>query len=183
MSGPRFEVPPRSYNEIVHVASSVRSYIRLDGGWFPIVEFLELAMPIIYPGFSFESGETDEMGMNHGLTIPSQNTVMLRNDVHLGACDGVGRDRFTAAHELGHYLLHRDVPLKYHRAVSGGLKAYVDSEWQANEFAAALLMPAEGVASCQSLEEVCVKFGVSTQAAQTQIRKLYKKQVLKRILV
>ncbi|MBB52246.1 MAG: hypothetical protein CMK88_16215 [Pseudomonadales bacterium] len=140
-------------------------------------------MPLIYPGFSFESGEVEAMGMNHGLTIPSENVVRLRDDVYLGACDGVGRDRFTAAHELGHYLLHRDVPPKYHRAVSGELKAYVDSEWQANEFAAALLMPAEGVARCQSLEEVSAKFGVSTLAAETQAKKLYKKRVLKRILV
>src|SRR5215204_1141419 len=57
------------------------------------------------------------------------------------------RQRFTVAHELGHYLLHRDAlhlfvdasPVFYRR--SGSAPADKIQERQANEFAAALLMP------------------------------------------
>lgn len=54
------------------------------------------------------------------------------------------RDNFTIAHELGHYVLHfylqeprPELPVCFTRYGSGQL------EWQANRFAAALLMPAE----------------------------------------
>lgn len=56
------------------------------------------------------------------------------------------RDNFTIAHELGHYVLHffprrsqlqSQLPLWFTRYGTGVV------EWQANRFAAALLMPAE----------------------------------------
>ncbi|MFT3881107.1 MAG: ImmA/IrrE family metallo-endopeptidase [Gemmatales bacterium] len=53
------------------------------------------------------------------------------------------RDNFTIAHELGHYVLHYypqkeklEVPIRFTRYGTGLV------EWQANRFAAALLMPA-----------------------------------------
>ena len=49
------------------------------------------------------------------------------------------RDRFTIAHELGHYVLHSKlgkVPIRVPRSGSNRL------EWEANWFAAAFLMPA-----------------------------------------
>jgi Zn-dependent peptidase ImmA (M78 family) len=70
--------------------------------------------------------------------------------VFVNADDSVPRRRFTAAHELGHFILHR--------AVMGGKVSFGDSpatvievednkmtamERQANRFAAELLMPAE----------------------------------------
>ena len=48
------------------------------------------------------------------------------------------RDHFTVAHELGHYFLHADqggIPLIAYRSGSTRI------EWEANWFAAALLMP------------------------------------------
>ena len=64
--------------------------------------------------------------------------------------DGPQRRRFTAAHELGHFVLHRDL-LKEHRhldrlfdeaARRNPSKPLVYShELQANQFAARLLMP------------------------------------------
>lgn len=52
------------------------------------------------------------------------------------------RDRFTIAHELGHYFLHylhagRDAPVTFGRGLRN------DLETQANVFASSLLMPAE----------------------------------------
>ena len=73
------------------------------------------------------------------------------------ACEG--RFRFTLAHELGHWALHRfDVTPKEQGALfrtedTGHIlcrKAtrYEQREWQANQFAACLLMPAEPVHAC-----------------------------------
>src|SRR5690606_39240987 len=131
----------KSEAEIFEIAASIRRDLRITSDAFPIAHFLELGMPQIFKGFSFEPWSMEEMGTNHGLTIPAENKIVLREDVYEGMCRGVGRDRFTAAHEVGHYLMHRDVPIRFHRAEGTRLKAFVDSEWQANRFAGALLMP------------------------------------------
>ncbi|WP_313553285.1 ImmA/IrrE family metallo-endopeptidase [Stutzerimonas nitrititolerans] len=175
MSGPSVEVPGKSEAEIFGLAASIRRNLRIDTDGFPVIEFLELGMPQLFPGFSFALGSKEEMGSNHGLTIPSENTILLREDVYEGLYGGVGRDRFTAAHEIGHYIMHRNVPIRFHRSAAR-LKPYMDSEWQANRFAGALLMPEEKLKKCSSLTEVTQRFGVSRDAAAVQNRVLAKKQ-------
>ena len=69
------------------------------------------------------------------------------------------RAGYFVAHELGHCVLHSgqlvrlaqmptDQQAAFHRA-SGRIahKAFEDTEWQANAFAGALLMPAAGLAA------------------------------------
>jgi len=175
MSGPSVPVPPKSEAEIFELARGVRQFLRIESDAFPIAQFLELGMPQIFQGFSFEPWSMQEMGDNHGLTIPSENKIVLREDVYDGMCRGVGRDRFTAAHEVGHYLMHRHVPIRFHRAGGARLKAYEDSEWQANRFAGALLMPEDRMKPCRSLVEVAGRFGVSMQAAEIHNKILAKK--------
>lgn len=169
MSGPSCEVPGKSAKQIFAIAEGIRRDLKIQSDSFPIVELLELIMPRAFPGFVFEVRDRSEMGNNHGLTIPKENAIVLRDDVYDGACEGKGRDRFTAAHELGHYLMHRDLPIQFHRA--GTLAAYKDSEWQANTFAGALLMPRSGLMTCRSIDEVSVRFQVSPDAARVQLSK------------
>lgn len=174
MSGPRCEVPPRSGAQIAQIAESIRRDVKIEADGFPLARFLELAMPRIFPGFALEVGTMAAMGPNHGLTVPIEKVIRLREDVYDGLIRGVGRDRFTAAHELGHYIMHRGVPIVFHRAEHGELKTYKDSEWQANTFAGDLLMPRAAMMTCESLEEVAMRFGVSLKAAEVQNRKLAK---------
>lgn len=78
------------------------------------------------------------------------------------------RDRFTIGHELGHYFLHSkqgEIPLVAARKGSGRL------EWEANWFAAALLMPVEEfrqvcVDHKDDIERIAATFGVSRDAAR-----------------
>jgi hypothetical protein len=80
------------------------------------------------------------------------------------------RDRFTVAHELGHYFLHSDQgaqPMVAYR------KGSTRIEWEANWFAASLLMPRQKFrAACQqshdNLAVVSAKFGVSIDAARVR---------------
>lgn len=179
MSGPSCEVPARSEAEIFKLADTVRAELKISADAFPIIEFLELGMPQFFEGFALEVGTMVEMGSNHGLTIPAENVIRLREDVYERCCEGRGRDRFTAAHELGHYLMHRSAPIKFHRAEQGKLAAYLDSEWQANRFAGALLMPESLMKGCESLDEVVRRFHVSWDAASCQNRVLAKKQKMR----
>lgn len=95
---------------------------------------------------------------------------------------GYPRGGYFVAHELGHCLLHTDqlvrlakMPKAQQAALHRGRKevehkAYMDTEWQANAFAAALLMPARGLLALEksgelSLEIIAEHFHVSDEAA------------------
>jgi Zn-dependent peptidase ImmA (M78 family) len=78
------------------------------------------------------------------------------------------RQRFTIAHEIGHYMLHRD-----HAPFEDGLLFRNENtdgrEREANQFAALLLMPeAEFKIALEesNIDEVAKKFKVSSQAAE-----------------
>lgn len=80
---------------------------------FDVIYFLEVLLPKIDEEFSLQVCEQSEMGENHGLMIPSQNLIKIREDIYRRALNGYGRDRFTITHELGHYVLHRNVDLAF----------------------------------------------------------------------
>lgn len=61
-------------------------------------------------------------------------------EIKLSPFTGTERDRFTIAHELGHYVLHSGKGRKQIRAERFGSNRV---EWEANWFAGAFLMPGE----------------------------------------
>jgi len=90
-------------------------------------------------------------------------------DIALPKYTSPRRDRFTIAHELGHYFLHAsqgERPLIAHRAGTGR------KEWEANWFAAALLMPREAFETAArrnpSPIALAKQFGVSRRAAEVR---------------
>ncbi|MDE1154845.1 MAG: ImmA/IrrE family metallo-endopeptidase [Acidobacteriaceae bacterium] len=99
---------------------------------------------------------------------------------------GHPRGTYFLAHELGHCCLHTDqlmriakLPTKqqlaFHRAQQHH-PVYQDTEWQANAFASALLMPAQGLAAIEakcgflSPSQVSAKYQVSQEAAFYRIQ-------------
>lgn len=101
--------------------------------------------------------------------------------IYLNASTGVKRQRFTCAHELGHWM----------KRSQGDDWAFVDkrnqlsglgtdpSERYANRFAAALLMPEAEVARLSdftSLETLAAHFNVSAQAMGLRVANLWAKR-------
>jgi Zn-dependent peptidase ImmA (M78 family) len=93
--------------------------------------------------------------------------------------DHSNRQRFTCAHEIGHYVQRKEE--------TGASRTFVDyrddlaglgadrEEIYANQFAAALLMPAHLVEAWhrrESVESLARRFGTSTQAMQLRLRNL-----------
>ena len=91
------------------------------------------------------------------------------------------RAGYFVAHELGHCVLHTDQLVRlaqmptnqqaaFHRGREGH-KPFEDTEWQANAFASALLMPARGIAALEedygqlTASLIADQFGVSHEAA------------------
>lgn len=167
-----FTVPPLSKRHIYETAEGVRERFRPLMGEQALVpiEMIYEALPLVIPGFSLEVCEREEMGDDHGQTYPEQLLIKLRVDVYAGMCNGVGRDRFTGAHELGHLFLHRAAGFA-RTALRPGAPLYVNSEWQADNFASAFLIDERRLQVCGSLEEVQRTFGVSEAAARARYSK------------
>ena len=86
-----------------------------------------------------------------GMTYPLANEIHV--DSRLAQSDQVGRYRFTVAHEIGHWVLHRPLFLDAHDVdddahivtlerdvVEADQDSYHPEEWQANHFAISLLL-------------------------------------------
>jgi len=113
----------------------------------------------------------------------SQNLIeMLASDQTYNWLEsGNPRAAYFVAHELGHCLLHTDqlvrlakMPTQLQAAYHRGRTDHQpceDTEWQANAFAGALLMPAEGIQALEkkyvSIEAplIAMQFRVSCEAA------------------
>lgn len=118
--------------------------------------------------------EIDEMD---GGSIVAQST----NDFLISLSDHTSakRDRFTIAHELGHLFLHLRMVKKDFPDASMRATRYVDKnnkqqqrcEWEANWFAAQILMPRSKFKECVEkfgVEHAASVFGVSNQAAKVR---------------
>lgn len=87
------------------------------------------------------------------------------------------RQRYTIAHELGHFCLHRHLKQIFKDQIFFRGTESSPEEWQANEFASAILMPEdkfrkmvkEGVTD---IEELARKFEVSTLALRIRAKNL-----------
>jgi len=171
------EARPASRREIRATAELVRRLaekeLNFRGAYFPIIELIEILLPKFDPEFEFHVLDAETMGGDHGLTIPSQHVIALREDVYDGACAGKGRDRSTAAHEVGHYFLHYDLALP-RRLDEAKIPPYRSAEWQANCFAGELLVCARLVTPADTVLSISDRFGVSIQAANYQLSQLRK---------
>lgn len=172
------EVAPLRRKDIRVFANRVREVFGIRQPYFQIVEFLDVVLPQIIPDFTLEVLPSDEMGNHHGLTIPDDEVIKIREDVYIGANKGSGRDRMTMAHELGHLLLHKKVQVGLARAQPGlSHQPYRNSEWQAKSFAGELLISSDHLKGCTHPAELELKFGVSAPAAEYQW-KIFKKEGL-----
>lgn len=125
------------------------------------VEYLPLANEI--SGF---------LRKRHGEWIIGVNSLHHRN-----------RQRFTIAHELGHYFLHRDIGDFEDRALFRRELQFDRRESEANGFAAKLLMPETEfrtvvVANDASLDQLARHFGVSPAAAQFRADSLGEERIV-----
>lgn len=163
------KVPARSKSEIEELAKEFRDQFDFsDEPYLPVIQFLEtlyeadiVLMEIVCDG---------ELDGDEARALPDESTIQLTESVYNGAVAGTGHSRFTIAHELGHLFLHRGVPSTYARGASQH-KIYEDSEWQADFFAASILIDSRQTTGEETAEEIADKFGVSLSAAENYVRK------------
>lgn len=146
--------------------------------------------------FSFEPGDSIEAVVaSLGGSVAYRNPVGTEKPesirvepsglfkIFLPSVTSLSRDRFTIAHELGHFFLH--FPLVQEANPNSGMKAtrWVDEnneilqrcEWEANWFAASFTMPLDAFKDAYAdggTRAVAELFGVSETAAGVRARSL-----------
>lgn len=170
-----YEVSPRSKKQIEASANRLRAALGVSGNpYFKPIEVIELVLDHEMSLVSFSSGSYEEMGNDEGQTAFDGSEIILREDVYKNASIGQPRGRFTAAHELGHWALHSGLKPTMARSSGSSTPAYKCSEWQANQFAAALLMPFDFFSLSDTISSVMKRHGVSRPAARKRLEE-YKK--------
>jgi hypothetical protein len=166
-----FEVPPRKQQEIEEIAAALRRTLGVIEPFFPLLEVVEQRIPKAWDQFYCGVADDDELGGDHGRTWPDEGVILLRSDVYQGVREHQGRDRFTLAHELGHLVLHSGIGMA-RRVSASEIKTYCNSEWQADAFGGALLIPPEVAISLRDVDAIVKACGVSEAAALTRLRVL-----------
>ncbi len=145
-------------------------------------------------GFPFDVESTVEFLFDYqlvfGAALPEGvlgMTARRRVEISAAVESNDGRLRFTVAHEIGHIVLH--IPYLEHQKMQTPLfhverSLIIDErmEFQANKFAAALLMPTKVVSELYGariragdyvrVSEAAAHFGVSQQAAEIRFKDL-----------
>lgn len=138
-----FCVSPRTEREIQRAAEQMRKV--LSGNDFKhldIIRVLEHKMPDAFPGFRYEIVPPSEMPDREAEMNPFEFCIRIQEPVYRKAMEGDGHCRFTIAHELGHFFMHRTQTLAFGRKAQGGnIPTFQNSEWQADVFARNLLAP------------------------------------------
>jgi hypothetical protein len=169
---------PRSAREIAAIAVTARDILGFNNAYVPnLAGILEIELPKLVPDYTFIVEDTvfDSLGNPvFAQTRFMPPSISFTESKYLGLVDNDPHARFTAAHELGHMLLHRtDKKLNRAPGIQSKYnnKSY-SSEWQANEFAASFLAP-EHIARCfDDPSELAANTLVSLRVAQIRLTNL-----------
>lgn len=140
--------------------------------YFNVIAFMELILPDLIPGFTYEICPEEEMPNKCGETFPAEKKIQIREDIYQKSINGDGFSRFCIAHEIGHLLINDVDSVSLCMLAPGErLKTYEDPEWQADAFGGELLMYHPLIKSL-SEEEIAEKCGVTRRAAKVQKSKV-----------
>lgn len=171
-------VPPLSTRQIRAKAQDLRRHCQLGAiQRFPALWFAEHVMTELVDHYDFEVVE--QLGEHEALAYPDGNhqnpngpLIQVSQRCYEAACEGDGRARLTVLHECGHVLLHAGLSSRLSEDEPDALKAFENSEWQANQFAAELLMPMDSFRRPRGLKDYTAIMGVSYEAARVRVRQL-----------
>ncbi len=111
-----------------------------------IVDIIEFKLVLRFPDFRLVIARDSEMEED-ALAEPSKGRITVKQSVYIAACDGDTEARFVLAHELGHFLLHREKNVAMHKDRRGAVQPIRDMastesiEDQADMFARHFLAP------------------------------------------
>lgn len=168
---------PNTPSVIEGYTQGLRKLLRLgDSPYFNIVSVIENGLGRHLQGFALEVLSHKELRSVEAFTAFNPVRIGVREDVYEGAYKNDTRARFTVAHELGHLCLHWGYPRprlapEAQKPNDPSAKGRVEKE--ANQFAAAFLMPralADKIDEPRRLANLC---RVSDEAAYYRLHDLW----------
>ena len=192
---------PRSYRDLEQIAGYVRQQLKLS----PEEAIRPLQLFESLDDIKIERASGEAIPLRHGVVALEDSEGYTRYDRERGLIEvlaseqtyewleqGHRRATFFVPHELGHCLLHTkqlirlaQMPTRQLAALHRGTakhRAFEDTEWQANAFACALLMPASGLVDleqkCGGLTgfDISRRYGVSNEAASYRLDNFTKRR-------
>ena len=161
-------VAPRSMKNIREVVNIIKKRCGFyDCLQFPVIFFWEQILPEIFDDYRFLCVDDDELDGLEAYTDHNQKIVEIKTSVYLKALEGSYKDLFTIAHEIGHLFLHNEEAIIFARSFMR-VPAYRSAEWQANYFAAELLMGSHLIVD-MSIEEISKECLVCVKSAEIQL--------------
>lgn len=174
-----YRVSPKSRMEIEQYACAWRDALGIAHSCQApdIIAVLENELPKLFSDFVLQVKEDRYMDGAEGYTeFEPAPSIVLSDTAYESAGSHKGRGRWTAAHELGHLVLHKSA-VPFERATGTYTKmrqlaVFESAEWQANAFAAGFLLPEHLVRDFSDATEIADFFSVSRQAAENRIKTL-----------
>ena len=192
---------PRSYRGLEQVAAYVRQQLKLS----PEEAIKPLQLFESLDDIRSERASGNAIPLWHGVIALDDSEGYTRYDSERGLIEVLASEQtyewleqdhsratFFVPHELGHCLLHTEqlirlaqMPTRQLAALHRGTaehRAFEDTEWQANAFACALLMPADGLVAfeqeCGELTtfDISERYGVSSEAASYRLDNFTKRR-------
>jgi hypothetical protein len=177
-----FKVEGRNRSQLRTVAEGLLPILRAEGCYSRSSNFLDtkylLENVLHRAGYAFHVDDSGDLTETVAFAIPEKRLIVLRHDIY----DRLQYDdpfaRYTVVHEFSHIVLEHAVTL--HRgAVLGQHDWWEDSEWQANNLTAEILMPVAVIKSLEAkpllIEAEC---GVSSKAVSYRLANLRKENLI-----
>jgi hypothetical protein len=152
-----------------------------NGIYVDLVKMYEyMAFDNINFNFSVLEDDTDEISDNIcALAEPDEGVIYLKQSVYNGAANGLTEHRHTLAHELGHLILHGNLPKNgFAKSLNSKHHYTEDSEWQADIAALEILTDHRFIEKPITADVLSKKAGISLLTAISradEIRYLIKK--------
>lgn len=170
-------VPAISTRKIDAIAGTLRYVFNCANQYVPnLCGILEHYLPNLVEGYDIEF--VDVIQLDNGEFAEAQTEfsppkITFSSDVYLKLVQDDPRSRFTAAHEIGHLMLHQGLATLKRMPEKSVAKYQANSaEWQANRFAAAFLAPESLMRSFDSPDEVAEMMKISMRMAQIRMTEL-----------
>ncbi|MDB5853317.1 MAG: hypothetical protein JWR22_1358 [Herminiimonas sp.] len=181
-SGPTgYKVAPTSRIKLRAVSNQLRQINDIAacytaGSYFDVGRLLEDVL--FRAGYCFHPVEDHVLNETAAFAVPQAGLIVIQNDIYDRVYEGDPFARYTVVHEFGHIVLDHSVTL--HRGAQLGNHGWhEDSEWQANNLAAEIMMPLDTVKALgcdpSKIADAC---GVSMMAAQYRVENLRKDKAI-----
>lgn len=154
---------PALFRDVNTISEYAKSHGFYDGNIINLDETISMFQDIKVEYIPMTGTQSGQLSYSDGLWTISINSLHNKK-----------RQRFTLAHELGHYILHKEKNAEFKDTVFFRNDVLDSMEYNANEFASELLMPEvdvrtyvnKGIRNIGNLADI---FGVSAAAMKYRI--------------